>query len=147
MSEAQPKIKKPRGKARLLSGKCIACGARCQSSCPVNAIDMNDAGEPIVIIDKCIGCVKCIKICPAEAMEMFFTPEEQKILEQLAATAAPAEEEIDDEAAALAKKLAEYRGVWVYIEQTEGEPAKVSWELLGVGAQLAASLGVQGISR
>ena len=29
------------------------------------------------------------------------------------------------------------------MEQTGGEPAKVSWELLGVGAQLAASLGVE----
>ena len=139
----QAKPKKPRGKARLLDGKCIACGARCQSSCPVNAIDMNDAGEPIVIDDKCIGCVKCIKICPAEAMEMYFTPEEQAILDQLAKSSTPAEVEIDDEAAALANKLADYRGVWVYVEQTEGEPAKVSWELLGIGAQLAAALGVE----
>ncbi len=143
MSESQPKVKKPRGKARLLENKCIACGARCQSVCPVNAIEMNDAGEPIVIPEKCIGCVKCIKICPVGALEMFFTPEELKILEQLAAAVTPAEEEVDDEAAGLAKKLAAYRGVWVFVEQTEGEPAKVSWELLGVGAQLAASLGVE----
>ncbi len=143
MSDEKPKIKKPRGKAHLISGKCIACGARCQSVCPVNAVEMNDAGEPIIIPEKCIGCVKCVKICPAEALEMFFTPEELKILEQLAASAVPAEEEIDPEAAALAEKLARYRGVWVFVEQTEGEPAKVSWELLGVGAQLAASLGVE----
>jgi len=50
---------------------------------------------------------------------------------------------VDEEAAALAKKLAAYRGVWVFVEQTEGEPAKVSWELLGAGARLAASLGVE----
>lgn len=143
MSESQPKIKKPRGKARLLENKCIACGARCQSVCPVNAVEMNDAGEPIVIPEKCIGCVKCIKICPAGALEMFFTPEELKILEQLAAAVSPAEEEMDEEADGLAKKLAAYRGVWVFVEQTEGEPAKVSWELLGVGAQLAATLGVE----
>ena len=143
MSESQPKIKKPRGKARLLENKCIACGARCQSVCPVNAVEMNDAGEPIIIPEKCIGCVKCIKICPADALEMFFTPEELKILEQLAAAITPVEEEVDDEAAGLAKKLAAYRGVWVFVEQTEGEPAKVSWELLGVGGQLAASLGVE----
>ncbi|HEX9078877.1 MAG TPA: electron transfer flavoprotein subunit alpha [Desulfuromonadaceae bacterium] len=143
MSDEKPKIKKPRGKAHLITGKCIACGARCQSSCPVGAIEMNEAGEPIIIPEKCIGCVKCVKICPASALEMFFTPEEVKILEQLAAASAPVEEEIDEEAAALAEKLARYRGVWVFVEQTEGEPAKVSWELLGVGAQLAASLGVE----
>ncbi|MDA8429428.1 MAG: electron transfer flavoprotein subunit alpha [Geobacteraceae bacterium] len=145
MTELQPKPKpkRPRGVARLLEGKCIACGARCQSACPVNAVDMTDSGEPIILTDKCIGCLKCVKICPASALEMYLTPEELKILEELAASSLPAEEEIDPEAAALAKKLAEYRGVWVFVEQTEGEPAKVSWELLGIGAQLAASLGVE----
>lgn len=144
MSDPQAKPKKPRGKARLQEGKCIACGARCQSSCPVNCIEMNDAGEPIVEAAKCIGCQKCVKICPATALEMFFTDEERQILAQLAATAgAVVEEEVDEEAAALATKLAQYRGVWVFIEQTEGEPAKVSWELLGVGAGLAKSLNVE----
>ena len=38
MTEAKKPLKKPRGKACLLEGKCIACGARCQSSCPVDAI-------------------------------------------------------------------------------------------------------------
>jgi electron transfer flavoprotein alpha subunit len=143
MTDPKPKIKKPRGVARLLEGKCIACGARCQSACPVNAVDMTDSGEPIILTDKCIGCLKCVKICPADALEMYFTPEELKILAELAASALPVEEETDDEAASLEKKLAQYRGVWVFVEQTEGEPAKVSWELLGVGEDLAASLGVE----
>ncbi|MFA7061527.1 MAG: FAD-binding protein [Pedobacter sp.] len=143
MSESKPKIKKPRGIAQLIAGACIACGARCQSVCPVNCVEMTDSGEPVIENAKCIGCQKCIKICPASALEMYFTPEEQKILAELGATAVPVEEEIDPEAAALAAKLAQYRGVWVFVEQTEGEPAKVSWELLGVGAELAASLGVE----
>ena len=137
------KPKKPRGVAQLIAGACIACGARCQSVCPVNCVEMTDAGEPVIESAKCIGCQKCVKICPAKALEMFFTPEELKILEELAASAAPVEEEIDPEAAALAQKLAQYRGVWVFVEQTEGEPAKVSWELLGVGKELAAKLGVE----
>ncbi|MFH1027284.1 MAG: electron transfer flavoprotein subunit alpha [Pseudomonadota bacterium] len=143
MTDPKPKLKKPRGVARLLDGKCIACGARCQSVCPVNCVEMTDSGEPIIEEIKCIGCQKCIKICPASALEMYFTPEELKILAELAVSAAPAEEEADPEAAALARKLAEYRGVWVFVEQTEGEPAKVSWELLGVGAGLAKTLGVE----
>ena len=143
MTEQKPKPKKPRGVACLLEGKCIACGARCQSACPVNAVDMTDSGEPIILTDKCIGCLKCVKICPAAALEMYFTPEEQQILAELAASALPVEEEIDPEAAALAKTLAQYRGVWVFVEQTEGEPAKVSWELLGIGQELAASLDVE----
>ena len=145
MTELQPKPKpkKPRGVAKLLDGKCIACGARCQSACPVNAVDMTDSGEPIILTEKCIGCLKCVKICPATALEMYFTPEEQKILAELAASALPVEEELDPEAAALAKTQAQYRGVWVFVEQTEGEPAKVSWELLGIGQELAGSLGVE----
>ena len=144
MTEAK-KPKKPRGVARLIEGKCIACGARCQSACPVNCVEMNDAGEPIIITEKCIGCLKCVKICPAEALEMYFTPEELKILEEIARQqegGAPAVEEADDEATALAKKLAVYRDVWVFVEQTEGVPARVSWELLGVGAELAKARNV-----
>ncbi|AJE04147.1 electron transfer flavoprotein subunit alpha [Geobacter pickeringii] len=137
------KIKKPRGRARLIAGKCIACGARCQSACPVDIIEMNEAGEPVILSEKCIGCLKCVKVCPAEALEMFFTPEEQQLLDELArqqGADAAAAEEVDEEAAALAQMLAAYRGVWVFVEQTEGEPARVSWELMGVGAQLAQSL-------
>lgn len=142
MTEPKKPVKKPRGKARLLEGKCIACGARCESACPADAVVMNDAGEPIIVLEKCIGCVKCVKVCPAQALEMFFTPEEQKVLDELAQQGAEPVEEVDDEAVELAKKLADYRGVWVFVEQTEGEAARVSWELLGKGRELADALQV-----
>jgi len=141
MTEVKKPIKKPRGKAQLIEGKCIACGARCQSVCPVNCIEMTDAGEPIIDESKCIGCVKCVKICPAQAIDMFFTPEEQAILAGLGGETGTAEEP-DAEAAAVAASLSAYSGVWVFVEQTEGEPAKVSWELLGKGRELAATLAV-----
>ena len=143
MTEAKKPIRKPRGKARVIEGKCIACGARCESSCPVNIISMNDAGEPLIASEKCIGCVKCVKICPAQAIDMFFSPEEQQILAELMKTAPGEVEEDDPEAEVLAAKLAAYRGVWVFIEQTEGEPARVSWELLGKGRELADAIGVE----
>src|ERR1039457_5407230 len=144
MTEQKTKPKKPRGIACLIEGTCIACGARCQSACPVNAIDMTDDGEPIILGPKCIGCLKCVKICPASALEMYFTPEEKRILEELAKiTGGAVEEEVDEEAAELANKLSAYKGVWGFVKQTEGEPAKVSWELLGVGKDLAAKLGVE----
>ena len=149
MAEKKGKIKKPLGKARLIPGRCIACGARCQSDCRAQAIEMNDAGEPIIDIEKCTGCRRCIKVCPADAIEIFFTPEQQKILEQLAKEAgeevAPevAEEEMDEEQARIAAKLKEYKGVWVLVEQTDGQPAEVSWELLGIGSELARTLDVE----
>ncbi len=144
----EKKLKKPRGVARLISGKCIACGARCQSSCPKDAIEMNEQGEPIILVEKCIGCRKCLKVCPTEALEIYYTPEEQKILAELEAgakakAAAPEAKEVSVEEAAVLAKLKEYRGVWVFVEQRLGEPADVSWELLGVGAELAKTLGVE----
>ena len=145
MSEPK-KLKKPRGKARLIDNSCIACGERCMSSCPVDAITMNEAGAPIIDFAKCIGCVKCAKVCPAQAIEMFFTPEEQAILDELArqqaASGLVVEEELDPEEKRLQALLSAYRGVWVFIEQTEGEPAKVSWELLFTGRGLADALQV-----
>ena len=143
MSTTTPKTKRPRGRARLLEGRCIACGARCESSCPVNCITMNDAGEPIIQTEKCIGCVKCVKICPASALEMFFTPEELALLAELDQTGSAPAEEQDEEAATQARLQAGYRGVWVFVEQSDGEPAKVSWELLGKGRELADKLGVE----
>ena len=144
----EKKIKKPRGVARLIPGKCIACGARCQSSCPKDAIEMDDKGEPIIIVENCIGCRKCFKVCPTDALEIYYTPEEQRILAEIEArrakeAAAPEAEAVSAEEAAVLAKLKEYRGVWVYVEQTEGEPAGVSWELLGVGADLAKTRGVE----
>ncbi len=140
----EKKQKKPRGIAQLIEGKCIACGARCQSSCSkANAIEMNDQGEPIIDASKCIGCRKCVKICPAEALEMYFTPEELRILDELAAQKAEGEEPEEIEEDEDLARLKEYKGVWVFVEQTEGQPAEVSWELLGTGAELAASLGVE----
>jgi len=143
MTEITKPIKKPRGKVRLMPGKCIACGARCQSICPADGIEMSESGEPMIDLPKCIGCVKCVKACPGRALEIFYSPEELQILAELEqATGLPADEADADE---LQRRelLAAYRGVWVLIEQTEGEPARVSWELLGAGKELAARLGVQ----
>jgi len=140
------KLRKPRGKVRAVEGKCAACGGRCESSCPADAISINAAGEPVIALDRCIGCLKCVKICPAQALEAFFTAEEQKLLEEFARLeketkqAAEVVAEGADETAAV---LAAHRGVWVFVEQTEGEAASVSWELHGKGAELAKSLGVE----
>ncbi|MBM3148752.1 MAG: 4Fe-4S dicluster domain-containing protein, partial [Chloroflexi bacterium] len=94
----EKKVKKPRGVAQLIPGKCIACGARCQTSCPKDAVEMNDKGEPIIDTQKCIGCRKCVKVCPPEAIEMYFTPEELKILAELEARGKPGEKpEVEEE--------------------------------------------------
>ncbi|MFZ2410397.1 MAG: FAD-binding protein [Candidatus Methanoperedens sp.] len=142
--EEEKKIRKPRGVSRLTPGKCIACGARCQSTCPEDAIEMNDRGEPIINVEKCIGCRRCVKVCPADALEMYYTPDGEKILAQIAVDALGKEQkEVSIEEAEAFAKIKEYRGVWVFVEHAEGEPATVSWELLGAGANLARTLGVE----
>jgi electron transfer flavoprotein alpha subunit len=147
--EEKKKIKRPLGHARLIAGKCIACGARCQSECKADAVEMNDKGEPVINLEKCTGCRRCVRICPAEAVEIYFTPEEQKILDELAKQkiaekpAALVVEPVDEAQLKLAAKLKEYRGVWVFVEQSDGIPAEVSWELLGVGAGLAKTRNVE----
>ncbi len=134
--DEEKKIKKPRGVARLIPGKCIACGARCQSDCPEDAIEMNEKGEPIINMAKCIGCRRCVKICPAQALEMYFTPDELKILAAMA-------EKVPQVVEIVESVIKEYRGVWIFIEHTEAKPATVSWELLGEGSKLAKTLGVE----
>jgi len=149
MEEEKKKIRKPLGVARLLPAKCIACGARCESVCPKKVIEMNESGEPVIDITRCTGCRKCIKICPAEALEIYFTPEQQKILDEIekqgaeASRAATPEPDEDFEEDALPRGHGEYKDIWVFVEQVDGEPATVAWELLGVGATLAKQLNVQ----
>ena len=134
------KLKKPRGKARVITGKCVACGARCQSACPVDGVEISAEGEPLIAAEKCIGCLKCVKACPAAALEMFYTPEE---LQLLAALSNAGTDDVDEEELERRLRVAAYSGVWVFIEQNAGEPARVSWELTGVGRGLADDLGVE----
>jgi electron transfer flavoprotein alpha subunit len=137
------KIKKPRGVVRYQEGKCVACGERCASACPVDCIAINDAGEPMINKDKCVGCDKCIKVCAVNALEMFYTPEQLEQLKLWEVQKKSSIEELDPEAQALQEKLAQYKGVWVFIEQYAGDVAKVSWELLGTGRELADTRGVE----
>src|SRR6266567_2139152 len=143
MTEPKKTIKKPRGKVRLVEGKCIACGARCQSVCPVNGIEMSEAGEPQVVLEKCIGCGKCVKACPGGALAAFYSPEELAILAELEKQEGLPAEEIDEEERKRREYVAGFRGVWVFVEQTEGESARVSWELMGAGKELARALEVE----
>ncbi len=140
MDKPKP-IKRPSGKVRLIENKCIACGARCQSNCKADAIEMNFAGEPIIILERCIGCSKCIKACPSEALERFWTNEELEILKGFGKEQT-LDEELEGEETK-AQDFSDYKGIWVFVEQLGGEPAKVSWELLGVGDHLAKSLNVE----
>jgi electron transfer flavoprotein alpha subunit len=134
MSDDKEKKKKiPKFQVSLIAGKCIACGARCESECPADAVTMNEKGEPIINLDKCIGCLKCVKICPAEALEKRINPAWE-------AQAGGDKKDGEPEEISEPKADQSYRGVWVFVEQMDGHAAGVSWELLGIGKKLADDL-------
>ena len=112
-----------RGVARLLPGKCIGCGERCLQSCPKDAIAMDAAGAPGIAPERCVGCALCVRACPAQALEM--TGGAGAVQVEAAADSVGGDD------------FSAWRGVWVVVEQFAGVAARVSWELLGVGRELA----------
>ncbi|MEM2143921.1 MAG: electron transfer flavoprotein subunit alpha [Candidatus Jordarchaeaceae archaeon] len=98
---------------RVIIDKCTGCKT-CISQCPFGAIEVvNDKAQ---ISEACTLCGACEKICPVQAI----------IIER------PKREEID---------LSEYKGVWIYAEQSDGKLKNVALELLSEGRKLADKLG------
>ncbi len=97
------------------SDKCVGCGA-CEESCPFGAIVVEDGLA--VVGDGCTLCGTCVDACDVEALEIEDIGRGQKI------------------------DLDAWSGVWVFIEARQGVIADVSYELLGIGRQLADDRGV-----
>lgn len=95
--------------------KCIGCGA-CVDACPFAALSLEDGIA--VVNEKCTLCRACLDVCPVDAISL---PE-------------PATQPGTTE-------LADYRGVWVWVEQFRGAARGVSWEMMGEGRKLADRRG------
>jgi electron transfer flavoprotein alpha subunit/NAD-dependent dihydropyrimidine dehydrogenase PreA subunit len=93
--------------------KCVGCGG-CIDVCPFGALSLVD--NMVVVNDKCTGCGACLLACPVHALNL---PEgrPQETTENLAA----------------------YSGVWVWVEQFNGQTGNISLEMLGQGRKLADS--------
>jgi electron transfer flavoprotein alpha subunit len=93
---------------------CIGCAA-CVATCPFGALRMQ--GGIAEVDERCTACSACLEVCPVQALT-------------LPAREAPAA--IADAA----------RGVWVWVEQSQGSAHSISWEMIGQGRRLALTLGV-----
>ncbi|MBS3885957.1 MAG: electron transfer flavoprotein subunit alpha [Firmicutes bacterium] len=99
---------------KIIAEDCVACGV-CIDACPFpGAIEMHDVA---VLTDKCNGCGACADSCPTDAILV---------------------EKKEDKNAV---NIADYAGVWVFIEQRDGLIANVALELLCEGRKLADKLG------
>ncbi len=124
---------KPKPKLEIIAEKCIAC-ARCEAVCPFDAIHI-EGDVAVIDYDKCTICGKCVPECPVECLYIEGLPEKaaQRMAERI-------RQKREEEKAARREALAEFAGVWVFVEQTGGAVHPVSWELLGCGRQLADAL-------
>ncbi|HZK26790.1 MAG TPA: electron transfer flavoprotein subunit alpha [Thermoclostridium sp.] len=99
----------------IITEKCVGCGA-CVSSCPFNAIEMNE--DKAVILDNCTICGSCVSACSFDAIDL-------------------RKEEIEK-----TTDLSAYQGIWVFGEQKNNEVIPIVFELLGEGRKLADTLSV-----
>lgn len=91
--------------------KCTGCG-NCLDVCPFGAIIIKE--DKAFITEACTLCGACVESCPEFA--------------------------IIDERAIEGEKEENFRGVWIFAEQSQGRIASVAYELLGIGRKLANEL-------
>ena len=96
---------------KVILDKCIGCTV-CVGSCPVTAITMEDK-KAIIDLDKCTLCGACEGACKFEAITIDRAQAEPK------------------------SDLADYKGIWVFGEQRDGEISTVVYELLSKAIELA----------
>jgi electron transfer flavoprotein alpha subunit len=99
---------------KIIEVNCKGCGL-CVKVCPFGALQM--INRKAVVLPNCNDCGACVASCKFNAMQ----------LERRGKTPTPEKDS--------------YKGVWVFVEHTDGQIAHVAFELLGEGKKLAQDLG------
>lgn len=120
----------------------MGCEA-CVAECPHQALYMNDEGQCNVLENDCVDCGQCVDVCPVAAISLPQRAESKEQSNNTSDKNVISENKTEEKAVKLEGDLSKYQGVWVFIEQREGEIASVSLELLGAGRELADKLGVE----
>jgi len=89
---------------------CIGCGV-CEEECTFGAIEVIDGVA--VVNEKCTLCGSCVDSCEVEALS------------------------IESKEKAVQADLAEWSGIMIFAEYRHGKVVPVSFELLGIGRELA----------
>lgn len=110
----------------IIASKCTGCEA-CIPACPYNAIEIRDGVA--YLLDSCVFCGACAKECPSGAI----------VVSDLGPDLGPSSKPSEDGRSEAHDGHGD--GVWVFVEQRNGKPAGVVYELLGEGAKLASDLG------
>lgn len=92
---------------------------KCVRSCPADAIEMVDK-KPVIDGEKCILCGACVEACPVDALEMEKT-----------------------EGPKTGVNVEEYEGIWVFAEQRGGELLEVALELVGQASRMAKEIDTE----
>jgi len=90
--------------------ECTSCGA-CVDVCPFGALSLTD--DVLEVDEQCNACGACLDVCPVDALTLPERPE------------------------GAAEDLEAYNGVWIWVEQFQGDAASISWEMSGQGRRLA----------
>lgn len=98
---------------RVIIDQCTGCKT-CVSQCPFGAVEV--VNEKAQISEACTLCGACERICPVKAI----------VIER------PKRGEVD---------TSEYKGVWVYAEQSDGKLKNAALELLSEGENWRTNWG------
>jgi len=98
-----------------------------------------------VILDKCVGCGLCLKVCPVDAIKLV---DKKAIIDLDKCTLCGACPDsckfeaivIEREQVVVKEDISQYKGVWVFAEQRDGVISSVVYELLNKAHQLANDL-------